>query len=110
MRKKLVAAVLAGKKTATASLRSLYEPFTTDPLPCAGERFFLAGYSDEPLGTIEVTDVRVVPLNEVDLKFAIDEGEGYSSIDEWREAGLTYWSKEDVTDETLIVCEWFRLI
>lgn len=110
MRKKLVAAVLRGEKSATASLRSFYEPFTADPLPRADELFYLAGYSDEPLGAVEVTDVKIVALNDVDLQFAIDEGEGYTSIDEWRTAALGYWSQEGVSGESLVVCERFRLV
>ncbi|MBJ7610179.1 MAG: ASCH domain-containing protein [Candidatus Dormibacteraeota bacterium] len=110
LRKKLVAAVLRGEKTATASLRSEYEPFTAEPLPRAREWFFLAGYSGEPLGTIEVIDVKVVALNDVDLQFAIDEGEGYTTVADWRAAGLQYWSADRATGDTLVVCERFRLV
>lgn len=110
LRKRLVDAVLRGEKTATASLRSFYEPFTPEPLPRSGELCVLVGYSDEPVGTVEVTDVKVVPLNDVGLSFAIDEGEGYTSIEEWRVAHLRHWAGQGVTGQTLVVCERFRLV
>jgi uncharacterized protein YhfF len=110
LRRRLVDAVLRGDKTATASLRSFYEPFTTEPMPWAGERCVLVGFSDEPLGMVAVTEVTVVALDEVDLQFALDEGEGYSSVAEWRAAGLQYWAAEGANQKTLVVCERFRLI
>jgi len=110
MRRKLVEAVLSGAKTATASLRAMYEPFTKDPLPRSGGRFSLVGYSDEPLGAVEVTGVSVVPLDEVDLEFAVDEGEGYTTIAEWRAAARESWPAYNVTGTTLVVCERFRFV
>jgi uncharacterized protein YhfF len=55
-------------------------------------------------------DVAVVALEDVELQFAIDEGEGYTSIADWRAAGLRYWAAEGVTGSTLVVCERFRLV
>jgi uncharacterized protein YhfF len=110
MRRKLVDAVLRGEKTATASLREMYEPFTTDRLPRSGERYVLLGFSDEAVATVEVTDVSVVALADVDLEFAMDEGEEYESIAEWREAGLMHWAAYGATGATPVVCERFRII
>lgn len=110
VRRKLVEAVLRGAKTATASLREMYEPFTEDPLPSCGERSALVGYSDEPLGTVEVIDVSVLPLDQVDLQFALDEGEGYTTVAEWRTAHTQYWAAYEVSDNSLVVCERFRLV
>lgn len=109
MRRRLVDAVLHGEKTATASLRSFYEPFTTERLPWAGERCVLVGFADEPRGMVEVTQVSVVALDEVDLQFALDEGEGFTSVADWRTAGLEYWAAEGANEKTLVVCERFRL-
>lgn len=42
--------------------------------------------SDErPVAVIEVTGVWVVPLADVDLAHVVDEGEGHTSVAEWRE-------------------------
>jgi uncharacterized protein YhfF len=110
LRRRLVAAVLAGRKTATASLRSEYEPTTEEPMPYIGERCRLVGYDDEVLGIVETIAVDVVPAGEVDLDFAAAEGEGFESVQDWRAAHERFWADTVISDETEIVCERFRLI
>jgi uncharacterized protein YhfF len=105
-----VAAVLAGAKTATASLLSEYAPTTSDPLPSVGQRLVLVDGSDKPVAIVETTELRVVPAGQVDLQFARDEGEGFETVSEWRVAHEHFWSDDTITDETLIVCERFRLL
>jgi ASCH domain-containing protein len=58
LRRKLVAAVLSGEKTATSSLRSEYTPHTNEPLPQVGDRHLLLGLDDEPTGVVETIEVR----------------------------------------------------
>jgi len=110
LRRQLVEAVLRGDKTATASLRDEYAPYTDEPMPEIGERLVLVGWDDEPLGIVETTDVRVVPAGRVDPDFARDEGEGFVSVAHWRAAHERFWSDRVITDDTLVVCERFRLI
>ena len=110
LRRQLVEAVLRGDKTATASLRDSFEPHTDEPMPEVGEQPLLVGWDDEPLGVVETTQVRVVPAGQVGLQFARDEGEGFESVADWRAAHERFWSDRVITDETLVVCEWFRLI
>jgi uncharacterized protein YhfF len=110
LRRRLVDAVLRHEKTATASLRVEYDPHTREPLPRVGERCILVGYADEPLGVVETTGVSVRAVVDVDLQFAIDEGEGFTSLADWRAAHLRFWAKREITDNTLIVCERFRLL
>lgn len=110
LRRKLVAAVLRGEKTATAGLFEEYER-EGEALPAVGERQLLLGEDDQPVAVIEVTENRVVPLGEVDLAFARDEGEGFASVAEWRAAHERFWSdaQRPLTDATLVVCTRFRL-
>lgn len=110
LRRKLVAAVLSGDKTATTSLRDDYEPHTAEPLPEVGERSLVLGWDDEPLAVVETTEVRVVAAGDVDLRFARDEGEGFKSVADWRAAHERFWSDRTITDETEVVCERFRLM
>jgi uncharacterized protein YhfF len=110
LRRKLVAAVLRGEKIATASLREEYVPHTDEPLPQPGESFLLVGYDDEPLGVVKTTELQVVRATDVDLQFARDEGEGFETVAHWRSAHERAWSDREITDDTLIVCEWFTLI
>jgi len=110
LRRKLVAAVLRGEKIATASLREEYEPHTSEQLPQPGESFLLFGYDDEPLGIVRTTELEVVRAADVALQFARDEGEGFQTVEHWRSAHERFWSDREITDDTLIVCEWFTLI
>jgi uncharacterized protein YhfF len=108
LRRQLVDAVLRDEKTATAGLRSDYGP--DDRLPEAGDRSLLLGWDDEPVGVVETTEVRVVRAADVDLQFARDEGEGFESVADWRAAHERFWAGQEITDDTLVVAERFRLL
>lgn len=108
-RRKLVDAVLYGSKVATAGLARFFAPNTYEPLPAEGDRWALLGFDDEPVAVVETTYVEVVPAGQIGLEFAVDEGEGFASVDEWRAAHERFWSGLDITDETLIVAEHFRV-
>ena len=110
LRRKLVDAVLSGEKIATAGLATDFAPHTEDPLPKPGDRWQLLGFDDEAIGIVETTAVEVVPAGDVGLQFARDEGEGFESVAAWREAHERFWSEHTISDDTLIVCEHFRLV
>jgi uncharacterized protein YhfF len=110
LRRELTEAVLRGEKTATAGLATDHAPHTDEPLPRPGDRWLMLGYDDEPLAIVETTELRVAPAREVDLQFARDEGEGFESVAAWRAAHERFWSDHEITDDTLIVCERFRLV
>lgn len=76
---------------------------------------------DRPVAIIEVTAVRVVPLAQVDLAHIVDEGEGDTSVAEWRAGHERFWHSEEmraaledpdftVNDATPAVLQRFRLI
>ena len=50
---------------------------------------------DRPVAVIEFTDVRVVALAQVDLAHAMDEGEGDTSVAEWRAGHEQFWHSDD---------------
>ncbi|HET7556183.1 MAG TPA: ASCH domain-containing protein [Gaiellaceae bacterium] len=104
LRRQLVDAVLRGEKTATAGL-----PEPGDPHGRPGDRCLLLGLDDEPVGIVELTEVRVVPAGEIDLRFARDEGEGFESVEEWREAHERFFERP-LPDDTPIVAIRFRLV
>jgi uncharacterized protein YhfF len=110
LRRALVAAVLDGSKTATAGLRSDHAPHTADPLPRPGDRWLLRGYDDEPVAVVETTEVRIVRVADVDLRFAADEGEGFATVAEWRRAHERFWAGREFGDDTLVVAERFTVV
>jgi uncharacterized protein YhfF len=121
LRRRLVEAILRGEKTSTTGLLSDYQR-DDDPLPAVGERLLLIDAQDAVVGIIETTEVRVTTIGAVDLAFALEEGEGFASVADWREAHERFWlSYADETrawlndpdwhptDDTPIVCERFSL-
>ncbi|MGK5640080.1 ASCH domain-containing protein [Streptomyces sp. URMC 126] len=120
LRDRLVAAVLDGTKTSTTGLVADYE-HEGEPLPRAGERSVVVDSDDRPVAVIETTDVRVVPLSDVDFAHVVDEGEGDASVAEWRANHESFWHSTDmraaleepdftVDDSTLTVLQRFRLV
>jgi uncharacterized protein YhfF len=124
LRDRLVAAILSGAKTSTASLAVEYVAPAGDdpaPLPAVGDRSAVVDSAGRRVAAIEVTDVRVVRLADVDLAHARDEGEGYATVAEWRAGHERFWHSAEmraelgdpaftVDDDTLVVAERFRLL
>jgi uncharacterized protein YhfF len=104
LRRKLVAAVLAGQKTATAGLA---EPGEVAPEP--GTRYVLRGYDDEPVAIVEVTEARILPASELDLQFARDEGEGFESVEDWHAAHERFFEQE-IGPDTQIEATRFQVV
>ena len=115
MAKELVALVLEGVKTATASLFWEYENQPEDE-PMVGCFSVVTDYEGVPQCVVRTTEVRVTPFNEVDEKFAFDEGEGDQSLDYWREVHWDYFSRQCIeihkepSNTMLINCERFELL
>ena len=118
LRDKLVAAILSGAKTTTSALVAGY---LDEPLPVAGQVSAVLDSAGNRIAAIELTEVRVVRLGDVDLRHAIDEGEGFTSVAEWRAGHEEFWHSPEVRaelgdpdftvdDDTEIVTERFRLL
>ena len=120
LRDLLVAAILSGAKTSTSALLLGYER-EGEPLPEVGGRSAVVDSTDRRVAVIEVTEVRVVRLADVDLQHALDEGEGYESVAQWRTGHERFWHSAEVRaelgdpdftvdDDTPVVAERFRLV
>ncbi len=122
LRDRLVAAIIRGEKTSTSGLLTDFER-DGEGLPSVGQRFAVVDSNGEPVAGIEVTEVRVIRVAQVDLAFALEEGEGFTSVADWRAAHERFWHSYadqtraylddpgwQVTDDTLIVAERFRLV
>lgn len=120
LRDQLVAAVVAGDKTTTTGLVADYE-HDKEPLPRPGLREAVVDSASHRVAVIETTAVRVMRLGDVDLAHALAEGEGYTTVPEWRAGHEQFWHSADlrealgdpeftVDDDTLVVAQTFRLV
>jgi uncharacterized protein YhfF len=120
LRDALVSAVVGGQKVSTTSLRREYE-LEGSPLPAPGKRSVVVDSSNRPVAVIETTCVTVIRLGDVDVSHATDEGEGFSSVAEWRAGHERLWHGDEmrqalgdptftVNDDTPVVLERFRVI
>jgi uncharacterized protein YhfF len=108
----LTGLALSGAKRATAGLLLADYEAEGEEVEHVGERLVLVGDSGERVGEVEVTRVEVVPFAEVTWEFAEAEGEGFTSVADWRGTHRGYWAGvgQEVDDTTMIVCLWFRLV
>ena len=116
LRDKLVAAILSGEKTSTTGLLEHYRREGEIPDP-VGERLCVIDSEGRGVAVIEVTETEVKPMGEVDLAFAIDEGEGFETLDEWRDAHVRFFTSPAmegppvaIDDDSLVVCTRFRVV
>lgn len=110
----LLALVLAGVKTGTASSLWDYEE-AGDPLPAVGELSIILDGDGAPRAVIETTSIRIVAFDEVDPEHAAAEGEGDRTLDYWRAAHERYWrahseNPRGFEPDMPVVCELFRLV
>ena len=96
--------MLSGAKTSTAGLAESEEPSAK-----AGDRFVMEDETGEPRAIVEITEIRVVPASEIDLDFARDEGEGFESVEDWREAHERFF-EQAIEAGTLIEAIRFRIV
>jgi uncharacterized protein YhfF len=120
LRDKLVAAILRGDKTSTTGLVAEYEAYGEE-LPEVGERELMIDSAGVGVAILETTEVRVLPLSEVDLQHALDEGEGDKSVAEWRAGHTKFWQSPEmraalkdpeftVDDTTMVVATRFVIV
>lgn len=120
LRDQLVRAVLSGAKVSTTGLLAEYEA-EKEELPPVGERSAVIDSAGREVAVVEVTEVRILRLGDIDLQHAVDEGEGDTSVAEWRASHERFWQGEEmqealgdpeftVDDDTLVVAERFRVV
>jgi uncharacterized protein YhfF len=111
----LGALIVAGTKTATCSALWEYEA-EGEALPKTGLKTIVLDGNGAPLCIVETTEVVVRPFDEVDARFAYEEGEGDRSLEDWRDAHWRFFSRtlpeigREPTMDMPLVCERFRVI
>src|SRR5687768_5506556 len=104
--------VMAGKKTATASLAAVNK-IKPEQAPSLGGYSVVTDFDGKPLCVIQTTEIRHLPFDEVDAHFAADEGEGDLTLEYWRSVHQDYFEREAATfglnfdDRSLVCCERF---
>lgn len=107
--------VLSGRKRATTSLPI---EFTSqgERLPAAGDVSIVTRADNSPVAVIELVEVRLVAFQAVDAAFAAVEGEGDGSLNWWRAAHQTYFSRVckrvggQFEYATPVLCQVFRVV
>lgn len=101
-------------KKATASLYLSYG--SEDELPKVGDFSVIINWNNEAQCIIKTTNIEIVPYKDVTEEFAATEGEGDKSLEYWRRAHWSYFSREmkeigkEPTEDMLVVCEKFEVV
>lgn len=110
----LLALVLTGTKTASASAAWEYEAID-QPLPRVGDLSIIVDGRGHPWALVRTTAVRVVPFCEVDAESAWLEGEGDRSLESWRSGHQDHFARGlaargvEFDDDLEVVLERFEL-
>ena len=101
----LLDCVLSGAKTATCW--SVAEGEQTH----VGKRMVVKDGAGNPRAVIETLSLVQRPFNEVGFDFALAEGEGDESLQDWREGHRSYFERNGgFAPDMLLWCERFRLV
>ncbi|MFS4505449.1 ASCH domain-containing protein [Clavibacter sp. Sh2141] len=119
LRDQLVAAIASGAKTSTSSLLIQYAA-DGEELPVVGSRGTVVDSAGQPVLVIETTAVEIRRLADVPLAHAVDEGEGFTTVAEWRAGHEGFWTSPEVLaelpagfrldDDAEVVLERFRVV
>ena len=111
----LGALVASGRKTATAAYDDVYSHYKIER-PQMGDTEIICDFAGSLLAVIEISDLRVIPFEEVGADHARLEGEGDRSLEHWRRIHREYFEAEGeaigvpFSDGSLILCQRFRLV
>jgi uncharacterized protein YhfF len=111
-RDELIALILEGKKKATAGTLEWDYRANGEAIEFVGEKLAVLNNNGEHVATVQVARVDVVRFADVPDEFALAEGEGDLSGEDFRESHFRYWSKQGlrITEDTHIVLVYFDLI
>ncbi|GAA2120904.1 ASCH domain-containing protein [Kocuria atrinae] len=113
LRDQLVRLILDGQKTVTSSLVSDYE-IEGEALPEPGELDLLLDSNDRGVAVLETVAITVVPLGDIPWSHVVAEGEGHTSLDEWRRDHEGFWAAHSpigrLDDSTPVVMQEFRVV
>ncbi|WP_407428821.1 ASCH domain-containing protein [Treponema sp.] len=106
--------VLSGAKTAVFTPLDSIE-INRESVPVAGETYIVLDSKDEPCCVIELTDVNILPFNEISWELAKRDGEN-ENLSDWQDKMHEFLEDEadlcgfEAREDSKIVCEIFRVI
>ena len=106
--------VLSGAKTAMFTPLDTIE-INMEKMPSVGEVYVVLDSNDEPRCVIELTDVRIIPLDEISWELAQKDGED-ENMDDWQAKMEEFLEEEadlcgfEPLPDSKIVCEIFKLV
>ena len=111
-RARLISLIFDGKKRATAGTLKWDYQSENEPIETVGEKLAVLNNQNEHIATIQATKVEVVKFKDVSDEFALAEGEGDLTGDDFRASHFDYWSKLGlpISDDTEIVLLYFDLV
>jgi uncharacterized protein YhfF len=120
LRDTLVAAILRGDKTSTTGLLEEYHR-EGEAVEAVGARELVVDSNGVGVAVIETTEVEIRRMGDVDLQFAIEEGEGFETVEDWYAAHVRFFTGPEmvellgdppvpIDDDTLVVCSRFRVV
>ena len=97
--------VVAGRKRATCWAASEGE------LTQIGKRMVMLDGAGKPAAVIETIELTRRRFDQVDAAFAHDEGEGDRTLDYWRQAHRSYFTRRNsFAPDMMLWCERFRVV
>lgn len=115
MARELAELVMAGTKTATASLLET-NTRQQENAPVENGYSVVTDFEGNPLCVIRTTEIRHVAFSEVDAAFAFDEGEDDRTLESWRIGHRDYFLREarelgfEFNENSIVCCERFELL
>lgn len=106
--------VLSEQKTAIFTPFDSFE-INMEPLPVPGEVYIVEDSEDKPRAVIELTDVKVIPFNEISWELARRDGED-ESFEDWKAKETEFFQEEaelcgfKYSKDMKIVCEVFQVV
>ena len=94
----LLGLIRAGRKTATCGSLKGYEDIG-EPIPRPGDIVIADDWDGRPALAYRVTQVDVVPFDQVDAEHARLEGEGDLSLQTWRDVHREFFTEVAIHDE-----------
>lgn len=111
----LLREVTHGEKRATAELVSAWAE-DGDELPRVGSHWIACDGAGVPTVVLRSVELRIATFDDVDERFAYDEGEDDRTLESWRREHANYWTRtraargEQWSEDAEIVLERFRIV